>query len=42
MTKQTYFNLIKVKILGQHNYVAQLMSDPEFMFKFSYSTNKID
>lgn len=35
------FNLIKVKIFeARHNYVAQLMSDPEFMFKFSYSAQQ--
>ncbi|EER0651328.1 hypothetical protein GE162_005178, partial [Escherichia coli] len=35
------FNLIKIKIFeARHNYVAQLMSDPEFMFKFSYSAQQ--
>lgn len=35
------FNLIKVKIFeARHNYVAQLMSVPEFMFKFSYSAQQ--
>lgn len=35
------FNLVKIKIFeARHNYVSKLMSDPEFMFKFSYSAQQ--